>query len=200
MYKTKKSQRISVSDTKTWVGYDRLGRWKLRIQKDSEVSNANNTDRVYWNEGNREVHQYSKAKLKVPQSLTKMVVVPDNKTTKQTIPNDSQPSSNDSRSKTSDSIRFPTIQYDSRPKASDSIRFQRFNTIQEPRSDVLYNPTNWWYSNSYKLMLVGVRRSTKSFPWCKLGSLVGGNSVLDPRNTSSYLYNPKYDYDNERIK
>jgi hypothetical protein len=39
--------------------------------KDSEVSNANNTDRVYWNEGNREVHQYSKAKLKVLQSFNK---------------------------------------------------------------------------------------------------------------------------------
>ncbi len=139
--------------------------------------------------------------------LTKMMVVPDNKTTRQTIPKwfpmiqGPRPAIlYDSRPKASDSIRFPTIQYDSRPKASDSIRFQRFNTIQEPRSDVLYNPTNWWYSNSYKLTLVGVRRSTKSFPWCKLGSLVGGNSVLNPRNTSSYLYNPKYDYDNERIK
>jgi hypothetical protein len=133
MYETKKSQRISVSDTKTWVGYDRLWRWKLRIQKDSEVSNANNTDRVYWNEGNREVHQYSKAKLKVPQSLTKMVVVPDNKTTKQTIPNDSQPSSNDSRSKTSDSIRFKTQGQRFNTIPNDSIRFktqgQRFNTI-----------------------------------------------------------------------
>ena len=154
MYETKRSQRISVSDTKTWVGYDRLWRWKLRIQKDSEVSNANNTDRVYWNEGNREVHQYSKAKLKVPQSLTKMVVVPDNKTTRQTIPKRFPTIQGprpailyDSRPKASDSIRFPTIQYDSRPKASDSIAsndsratLRRF--IQSNNGDIL-TPTNF---------------------------------------------------------
>jgi hypothetical protein len=54
--------------------------------------------------------------------------------------------------KTDDSKRFPTIQgprpaiqYDSRPKASNSIRFQRFqrfNTIQEPRSDVSIQSNN----------------------------------------------------------
>ena len=129
MYETKRSQRISVSDTKTWVGYDRLERWKRRIQKDSEVSNANNTDRVYWNEGNREVHQYSKAKLKVPQSLTKMVVVPDNKTTKQTIPNDSQWFKVQDRWFYMIQDPRPAIQYDS----------QRFNTIQDPRPAILYD-------------------------------------------------------------
>jgi hypothetical protein len=146
-----------------------------------------------------------------------MVVVPDNKTTRQTtprqsqtFPNVSQPIPNDSRSKTSDSIRFQrfktqgqrfyTIRYDSRPKASDSIASNDSIRFKSHAQTTLYNPNTGDIPTPTNLMLVGVRRSTKSFPWCKLGSLVGGNSVLDPRNTSNYLYNNRYDYDNERIK
>jgi hypothetical protein len=84
----------------------------------------NNTKRIYWKAGNREVHQYSKAKQKAPQSITKMVVIPDKR-----------------NNKTDDSKRFPTIQgprpaiqYDSRPKASDSIAIP---TIQDPRPAIL---------------------------------------------------------------
>jgi hypothetical protein len=209
MYKTKKSQRISVSDTKPQVGYGQRERWKLRKPKVSKASNANNTKRSIRMKGTVRFTNIPKWNQKFCKVLTKMVVVPDNKTTRQTIPNDSNQfltiqgprpaipyNSNDSRPKDSDSIQFQQF----KTQGQRFYSFQRFNMIQEPRSDDFIQSKTLVIFHPYKLMLVGVRRLTKSFPWCKLGSLVGGNSVLNPRNTSTYLYNTRYDYDNERIK
>jgi hypothetical protein len=138
---------------------------------------------------------------------TKMVVVPDNK------PN-----------KTDDSKRFPTIQgprpailydsqrfktqgqrfymirYDSRPKASNSIASNNSMRFKS-HAQTFYPIQQWWYSNSCKLWACRwLDDQLESSRAQAQGLLVGGGFCPNPRDTSNYLYNPRYDYDNERIK